>query len=131
MNISQKNIAKLLASKGNPVEVANFVMSVRDLYKIYRESVENIKEIEAKSRERVIEIEKKYEFLQDLFAEIFKERRLVIDKSFDVIKEGIQKGDNKIIAKGLETVCEVLSKSPFANLDQLGEALKSGKQINL
>ena len=67
----------------------------------------------------LVEITKKYDFYEKLFAAIFAERSAVTKKFFSIIDKGIKEKDNELVLAGLSHLSKMVSTSPLANLEAL------------
>jgi hypothetical protein len=79
----------------------------------------------------ITEITRKYDFYEKLFAAVFSERKIVIDKYFEIIDKGIKEKDNELVLAGLSNLSTVVASSPFANLGELKNLIESNKKIEM
>ena len=70
-------------------------------------------------------MELKYQLYNKIFYEIFSERRISINKSFEIIDKGIAEQDREIISLGLSTLSEIVTTSPFLDFQSLSNALEN------
>lgn len=77
------------------------------------------------------EIRHKYRLWQRVFTEVFAERRMSIQKTFEVIDKGMAQNDKELINMGLMGLSTIVSSSPFANIDKMITAINSGQQITI
>ncbi|WP_129726028.1 hypothetical protein [Ectobacillus funiculus] len=77
------------------------------------------------------EIQRKYDLYEKVFERIFDERKIAINKSFEVIDRGLETNDRELISSGLQSLSRVVSSSPFANLQQLSSALEGNNIIEI
>ncbi len=90
------------------------------------------KEQERTKREAIIakrdvltaEINAKKELLSEIFKGIFDERQNTINKLFDVLDKGIEKGDSDLIDKSLSGILTIIQTSPFANFKEFDAKMK-------
>ena len=105
-------------------DVAKFF---QDLMYVYNEN----KKIDLEKEALLHEMELKYELYNKIFYEIFSERRLAINKSFEIIDKGIANQDREIISLGLSTLSKVVTTSPFLDLESLSNALENNEKIEI
>jgi len=65
------------------------------------------------------EITGKYQFYESLFSKIFAERQATIKKDFEIIDEGMKRNDRELIAVGVAGLSQVVSSSPFTDMEKL------------
>lgn len=88
-------------------------------------------QIKAKKEILLKEIEERYSLYNKVFCEIFAERRLAINKSFEIIDKGILENDKELINIGLSSLSKVVAASPFSNLGSLSKLLEEEKTIEI
>jgi hypothetical protein len=86
---------------------------------------------EAVSKVMMKEIDKKYNLYENIFTEIFTERRAAILKHFEVIDKGIKEGDRELINMGLMFLSNIVVSSPFGDAEKLHKMLESGQTISI
>jgi hypothetical protein len=77
------------------------------------------------------EINRKYDLWEKVFTEIFKERRVSILKTFEIIDKGMEKNDKELINMGLMGLSTIVVSSPFADIDKMINAINTGQKITL
>ena len=90
-----------------------------------------IEEIKVKKEVLLKEMELKYQLYNKIFYEIFSERRISINKSFEIIDKGIAEQDREIISLGLSTLSEIVTTSPFLDFQSLSNALENKEKIEI
>jgi len=116
-------------------------MSFSDVTEVFNLFVEYKKEKEMTKREiarydaikevMISEITRKYDFCEKLFAAVFSERKLAIDKYFEIINKGIKENNNELVLAGLSNLSNVVAASPFANIGELKKIIESDKIIEM
>lgn len=56
---------------------------------------------------------------------------MAINKSFEVIDQGLKTNDRNLISSGLHSLSQVVSSSPFADVQQLSKALEGNNIIDI
>lgn len=113
---------------------ADLLSTMKMFIEINRENNQTKREIaliDAKINYLSKEIEMKYDLYYKVFGQIFAERRMAIDKSFEIIDKGIKEDDKDLIQMGLSSLSTVVSSSPFNNLKELGDIINNNGIIEL
>ena len=97
----------------------------------HNRSKEEIARIKAQLEVIKSELDYRYDFYNSSMASIFGERRSNIDRIFAVIEKGMEKNDTEIVLGGLRAVSDLVSTSPFKDMESLGRLINSGKTIDL
>lgn len=134
-----KDAVKVVTKKGDmlsKIEIpsANVLSFFDNLCSAYKEgqvTEREIKKIESQERILTMEIKKKYDFYYYLCDHIFAERKAGILKSFEIIDKGISQNNNDLITAGLKSLSQIVSSSPFANIDNLRNLLESNQVIDI
>jgi len=87
--------------------------------------------LEAQKEVALFEIKSKYELYHQVFDSIFEERKVAINKSFEIIDRGLELGDKEMVNIGMQGLSKIVSSSPFANLQQLSNALEGRNVIEI
>lgn len=106
----------------------------QDLMYVYNENKKidlGIEEIKVKKEVLLKEMELKYQLYNKIFYEIFSERRISINKSFEIIDKGIAEQDREIISLGLSTLSKIVTTSPFLDFQSLSNALENKEKIEI
>ena len=77
------------------------------------------------------EINRKYDMWEKVFTEVFKERRVSILKTFEIIDKGMEKNDMQMINLGLMGLSNIVASSPFKDIDKVVSAISTGQQISI
>jgi len=78
-----------------------------------REQIAAYKEVE------LAKISSQKEILQTYLSNVFAERKEVINKLFDTLDQGIQKGDTTLIQQSLAGVVAIAKESPLSGVQSL------------
>lgn len=87
--------------------------------------------IAAKKEVVLKEIEERYNLYNKVFCEVFAERRLAINKSFEIIDKGISENDKDLISMGLASLSKIVASSPFSDLGSLSKLLEGNNTIEI
>lgn len=77
------------------------------------------------------EINRRYDLWEKVFTEVFRERRVSILKFFEIIDKGMETNDKQLINMGLMNLSNMVATSPFANIDQIINAINTGQQVSI
>lgn len=61
----------------------------------------------------ITDITKKYEFAHALLNKTFEERRMVIEKQFEVIDKGLEQHNYQLVNMGLQHITAIVKDNPF------------------
>jgi hypothetical protein len=99
----------------------------------YKTAIDNnkreIAKYESIERIKIAGIQKKYSLMRSVFSELFAERRAAINKDFEVIDKGFQENNYALIEKGLSSLSQVVTASPFADIVSFHKMLESDDQV--
>lgn len=112
-------------------DVLSFVDNLQNAYTTYRQTEVQIRTIEAQRDVLITEIQNRYELYHKVFDNIFEERRVTIDKAFEIIDEGLKNNDRELVNIGMQGLSKVVASSPFANVEQLTNLIESGHKIQI
>ena len=110
----------------------NVLSFFENLVQAHREQMattQEIARIDAARECALAAIGSKYALLHKVFDRVFEERAHAIDKHFQIIEKGLKRNDRELILGGLRGLSEIVSSSPFGNVEQLGKLLESGTKI--
>lgn len=108
-----------------------FMNQLQDAYTTYRQTEVQLKTIEAQREVLITEIQQRYDLYHKVFDNIFDERKMAINKSFEIIDEGLKNNDRELVNIGMQGLSKVVSSSPFANIEQLTNLIESGQKIQI
>jgi len=112
-------------------DALDFLNKMQYAYVTYRETEVQLKTIEAQRDVLITEIKERYELYHKVFDNIFEERKMAINKSFEIIDEGLKNNDRDLVNIGMKGLSKVVSSSPFANVEQLTQMIESGQKIQI
>lgn len=132
--MSQDELAKKFeaATKHIPAaDVARVLKTFAEARVELAKTARDITRIEAKRDVLITEMQLKYGLIHAALGEIFAERRAALDQHFEIIERGMANNDRELVVAGLNGVANIVSSSPFADLDRLGQLLNSGQTIEI
>jgi hypothetical protein len=112
-------------------DVLRFFNVLTEAYKENQITRLELAKLEAQKEVALLEIKNKYELYHKVFDAIFDERKIAIQKSFDIIDRGLDSGDKELISMGMQGLSKIVSSSPFANFQQLSNMLESQTIIEI
>lgn len=118
----------------NLVPAADVLSFFNNLVDVYHETLQYNKDlagIEAKKEILITEIKERYSLYHEVFNKIFDQRSQSIEKFFEVIDQGLKKDNNDLVSSGLKSLSDLVSKSPFSDLNELKALLESNKIIEI
>lgn len=129
----QQIAAKLAAaSKHLPrQDVARVLTAFAQASSQIAQSQQNVVLIEAQRDLLVAELNLKFGVIHAAIGAIFSERRAALDAHFAVIQDGIKRNDRERILAGMDAVGQIVKGSPFADLNELAQLLKSNIEIKI
>ncbi|MGP1369545.1 MAG: hypothetical protein ACTTKX_09925 [Treponema sp.] len=90
-----------------------------------------IEKIHAQRDVLLADIKRRYDLYNQIFTQIFNERKDVIAKNFEIIEKGIADNNDNLIAIGLGNLSQVVTSSPFAAFSDFQKQLQSGEAFEL
>ncbi len=131
--MSKNNITTLIKKIPNfsPLDVTSAFTMFLEYKKEAEITKREIKRLDVAKETLLYEIERKYDFFHSLFTQVFAERKLAIEKDFEIIDKGIKENDKELILMGLANLSMVVASSPFSNIGELSKLLESGQTIDL
>ena len=112
-------------------DVLKFFTVLTEAYRENQSVQLEMAKLEAQKEVALLEIKSKYALYHKVFDSIFEERRSAIQKSFDIIDRGLASGDKDLISTGMQGLSKIVSSSPFANFQQLSNALEGRTIIEI
>ena len=122
-----ERLSKVMPAKDVLAFFDRLIEAKRDIAK----SEEAIARLETAREVAILEITRKYDLLHEVFEEVFSDRRDAISKHFDIVEKGIQSDNRDLILGGLKGLAEIVSSSPFANVQELARLLESSTKIEI
>lgn len=132
------NLKKIKKSSDDLQELLNIIPSedvlelIKTLSEAYREGQRCQRDLELiNSQKEVIltEIHEKYALYHYAFEKIFDERKDAVNKSFEIIDKGIEENDRVLTELGLKSLSQIVTSSPFSDLDKLSKLLDEDHTI--
>lgn len=132
------DLEKIKKSSDNLKELINLVPSedvlelMRILSEAYREGQQCQRDLELINAQKEViltEIHEKYALYHYVFEKIFDERKDAINKSFEIIDKGIEENDRCLTELGLKSLSQIVTSSPFSDLDKLSKLLDENHTI--
>ena len=74
---------------------------------------------------------KKYDLYNKIFTEVFVERRMAIQKYFEIIDRGLAENNRDLISMGLSHLSQLVATSPFSDVATLSKKLESKEIIEI
>ncbi|NGM85607.1 hypothetical protein G5B47_24720 [Paenibacillus sp. 7124] len=112
-------------------DITDFFSKLMDTYSESQITKRELAQIHAQKEILILEIQNKYDLYHSVFDKVFAERRVAIDKNFEIIDKGLASGDKDLISMGLQNLSKVVSSSPFGNIQQLSNMLEGNKIIEI
>lgn len=111
--------------------VLSFFEKLSEAYSQHANTQRELANIQAKKEIVMLEINRRYDLYYQIFGQIFDERRGAINKSFEIIDKGLLANDKELISMGLQGLSNIVTSSPFANIQQLSSMLEGNKIIEI
>lgn len=87
--------------------------------------------IEATRDVLIAEMQMRHSLIHEALGAVFAERRDALDRHFEIIERGMEREDRELVVAGLNGVANIVTSSPFADLDKLGRLLDRGETIEI
>ena len=120
-----KDISNALKNAG-PIpreEIPRFFEMLLECKKESEKTRRTSKKYDSIKEVMIQEITGKYSFYEFLFSKIFSEREEALKKDFQIIDEGMKRNDRELIATGVSGLSQLVTSSPFTDLDKLRRLL--------
>lgn len=127
MGKNLKGVAELMPKQ----DILQFFNVLTQAYRESQLSKVELSKIEAQRDIALLEIKNKYELYQKVFDSLFDERKMAIDKSFELIDDGLASGDKDLVNAGMQGLSKIVSSSPFENIRNLSQALEGETIIEI
>lgn len=115
----------------NTIDPTSFFETLMEVYKEGKKTDLEIEELRMKKEILLAEIEKKHDLYNKIFTEIFVERRMAIQKYFEIIDKGLAENNRELISIGLSHLSQVVTTSPFSDINSLSKKLESNEIIEI
>ena len=99
---------------------------VTTIEKYFNSKVE-IERIQAQKELMREYINNHFDTLNYIITRIFDERKMVIEKIFEVIDEGMRKDDRELIISGLDNLAKIVTTSPLKDFETFKKIFNSPK----
>ncbi|GHU07201.1 hypothetical protein FACS1894151_01180 [Spirochaetia bacterium] len=132
--IAPNDITKVFSKIPNNIPVPDVTKTFDMLMEFKRENEatkRDIARLDVMKEVMITEITKKYDFYEKLFEKVFDERKIAIQKFFEIIDNGIKQNDKDLVLSGLSNLSNVVASSPFANIGELKNLIEQNKQIEM
>lgn len=112
-------------------EVLSFFNKLLEAHQEYQRTDREVARISAVKEVILTDIARRCEMYHVIFDKIFDERKVVIDKHFDLIDRGVASDDKQLVLAGIEGLSRIVASSPFANIHELSKLLESDRKIEI
>jgi len=112
-------------------DVLQFFNLLSEAYKENQITSLESDKLQAQKEVALLQIKSKYNLYHQVFDSIFDERKAAISKSFEIIDRGLELGNNEMVNTGMQGLSKIVSSSPFANMQQLSNALEGRNIIEI
>lgn len=129
-----KNYSNVLAKNADKIPIANALDTFSKLVDLHKEHLvtkREIHKIDATKELLLEEMRNRYSFYRDIMNEVFEERKENINKLFEIVEKGLENNNNEIVLKSLESIGDIISSSPLANIKSISDLLNSNTSIEL
>lgn len=131
VEVVSKKLPKNTPIKISPIDAVSAISDLISAYKENEITKREIAAINAKKEIMITDIKERYEFYRYVFNSVFDERRLHMNKCFEIIDKGISDNNENLVSMGLENLSRVVSSSPIAEAMALKNYIESGNKIEL
>ena len=115
----------------NTIDPTSFFKTLMEVYKEGKKTDLEIEQLRMKKEILLAEMEKKHDLYNKIFTEIFVERRMAIQKYFEIIDRGLAENNRELISIGLSHLSQVVTTSPFSDINSLSKKLESNEIIEI
>ena len=115
----------------NTTDPTSFFKTLMKVYKEGKKTDLEIEQLRLKKEVLLTEMEKRHELYNKIFTEIFVERRMAIQKYFEIIDKGLAENNRELISMGLSHLSQVVMTSPFSDINSLSKKLESNEIIEI
>lgn len=128
MTSASKHLVSAVKGAPHPDVLAFFKESAA-LYREHLQAQTRIAQLQASTAIELDRLRSQRELLREAMHLTFAERRYTIDRMFDKIDEGLARGDRELVLQGMRSVGEIVSSSPFADIQAVANMLESKQTI--
>ena len=115
----------------NTIDQTSFFKTLMEVYKEGKKTDLEIEQLRMRKEILLAEMEKKHDLYNKIFTEIFVERRMAIQKYFEIIESGLAENNRELISIGLSHLSQVVTTSPFSDINSLSKKLESNEIIEI
>ena len=115
----------------NTTDPTSFFKNLIEVYKEGKKTDLEIEQLRLKKELLLTEMEKRHELYNKIFTEIFVERRMAIQKYFEIIDRGLAENNRELISIGLSHLSQVVTTSPFSDINALSKKLGNNEIIEI
>ena len=115
----------------NTTDPTSFFKNLIEVYKEGKKTDLEIEQLHLKKELLLMEMEKRHELYNKIFTEIFVERRMAIQKYFEIIDKGLAENNRELISMGLSHLSQVVTTSPFSDINALSKKLENNEIIEI
>lgn len=115
----------------NTTDPTSFFKNLIEVYKEGKKTDLEIEQLRLKKELLLTEMEKRHELYNKIFTEIFVERRMAIQKYFEIIDRGLAENNRELISMGLSHLSQVVTTSPFSDINALSKKLENNEIIEI
>ena len=115
----------------NTTDPTSFFKNLIEVYKEGKKTDLEIEQLRLKKKLLLTEMEKRHELYNKIFTEIFVERRMAIQKYFEIIDRGLAENNRELISIGLSHLSQVVTTSPFSDINALSKKLENNEIIEI
>ena len=115
----------------NTTDPTSFFKNLIEVYKEGKKTDFEIEQLRLKKELLLTEMEKRHELYNKIFTEIFVERRMAIQKYFEIIDKGLAENNRELISIGLSHLSQVVTTSPFSDINALSKKLENNEIIEI
>ena len=115
----------------NTTDPTSFFKNLIEVYKEGKKTDLEIEQLRLKKEVLLTEMEKRHDLYNKIFTEIFVERRMAIQKYFEIIDRGLAENNRELISMGLSHLSQVVTTSPFSDINALSKKLENNEIIEI
>ena len=129
--VSFVNGNKALDIVTNSTGSTSFFKTLIEVYKEGKKTDLEIEQLRLKKEVLLKEMEQRHDLYNKIFTEIFVERRMAIQKYFEIIDRGLAENNRELINMGLFHLSQIVTTSPFFDINSLSKKLESNEIIEI
>ena len=129
--VSFVNGNKALDIVTNSTGSTSFFKTLIEVYKEGKKTDLEIEQLRLKKEVLLKEMEQRHDLYNKIFTEIFVERRMAIQKYFEIIDRGLAENNRELINMVLFHLSQIVTTSPFFDINSLSKKLESNEIIEI